>query len=164
MIFIIYNRSIGEKLFSILKKFKINITEEFINSFYSSRIKKRRILFSFLITFLVWLMDGFIFFIILKSLAGDFSLSFIHITSLWAISLLLGLITSLPGGIGGSDVVMIVSLSLLGIESGIAASGVLLARAVSLGYGLFAGYISFLYLSKKMDTKQLKILINSIVS
>lgn len=164
MVLVIYNKPLGRKLFSILRKFRLNVTEEFIDAFYSSKIEKRRILLSLAITFAVWLMDGALFFLVIKSVANDFNLSVMEVTSLWALSLLAGLITSLPGGMGGSDVVMILLLSFLGVEKGVAGSGVLLARAFSLGYGLLVGYLSFLYLIRKIDMKHLKTVIDDVIS
>ena len=156
---VIYNESFGRKVFSLVRKARVRISEDFIRSFYKSRPEPKLVFLSFLLTIIVWLLDGIVFSLALISLGDE--ANFLAITSLWALSLLLGLASSLPGGIASSDAAMIFLLTSLGTSVAKSAASVLIARAITLGYSLLVGIASFVYLSNKID-KELKRIVKEV--
>ena len=75
--------------------------------------------------------------------------------------MLLGLASSLPGGIASSDAAMIFLLTSLGTSVAKSAASVLIARAITLGYSLLVGIASFVYLSNKIG-KELKHIVKEV--
>lgn len=158
LLFALKNKKIGTYIFKFLKKFYIfkNVDDNFVKNFYSStKIKYFNIFLSFILTILVWLLDGAIFFLISSSLTQN-NLSVIDFSSILSISIIMSLLSFLPGGIGGTEAIMILLLIYLGFSKPIAASTVLIGRAMTLGYSFILGYISFIYLSKTMRINSLK--------
>ncbi|MFH8093089.1 MAG: lysylphosphatidylglycerol synthase transmembrane domain-containing protein [Candidatus Aenigmatarchaeota archaeon] len=164
MIFILINKSFGLRIFSFFKKVKFFsfLDDRFINNFYSStKIKKRKVITSSILTIFSWLLDGLIFYLIAisldKSLAIDLGLLFF--CSTLAISIIASLLTFLPGGIGGTEALMTYILISIGFERSTAGAIVLVGRFATLGYSMILGYLSFIYLSKvlKINTNTLKL-------
>ena len=109
-----------------------------------------------IITLLAWLLDGLTFYLVLLSFSVNLPVSAIFLMScVLSLSILIGLLSTLPGGIGGTEVVMVVLLMSMGVEQVIAVSTVILGRFITLGYSMILGYASFLYLSKKIDIKNI---------
>lgn len=152
---ILYNKKFGLRVFKILVKFPIlnRLTIKFLETFYKSKIKNSKLLFSFILSVLTWLLYGFVFYFSL--LALGINLSPLLLSGILALSIIIGVLSSLPGGIGSTDVVMVLLLSLVGVENIIAVSSVLIARFLSLWYGIFLGGLSFIYLGKKIKMKDI---------
>ncbi|MCD6093161.1 MAG: flippase-like domain-containing protein [Candidatus Aenigmarchaeota archaeon] len=158
MIFILYNKPFGFRVFNALKKLPVlnKINEQFLKTFYESRIPGRKLMLCLIITLLAWLLDGLTFYLVLLSFSVNLPVSAIFLMScVLSLSILIGLLSTLPGGIGGTEVVMVVLLMSMGVEQVIAVSTVILGRFITLGYSMILGYASFLYLSKKIDIKNI---------
>jgi glycosyltransferase 2 family protein len=152
---ILESKRIGMKIFSFFKKFPLlnKISEDFIETFYKSKVKKRKIALSIIFTAIPWLLEGFVFYC--AFMAFGISLSPLNLAWIVALSVLIGVASFLPGGIGSTDAAMIFLLGIMGIGSTIAVATVLLYRFISMWYGVFVGGLSFVYLSRKIDLKKI---------
>jgi len=152
---ILYKKSFGSKIFKIVRKFPIfkNLTTNFLETFYKNKISTYRILYSLTLSLTTWLLYGIV--VYFSFLALGISLSPLLLTGILTLSIIIGVASSLPGGIGSTDAVMILLLGLIGIENTIAVTGVLVSRFLSLWYSIFLGGLSFIYLSKDIDMKKL---------
>ena len=154
----LFNKAFGLKILNILKKIKYLKTLDvgFVENFYSAnKVEKRRVLLSLLITLLAWILDGLIFYFLASSLSSEITKNIgpIIFCSILSISILASLVTFLPGGIGGTEAIMTYLLISLGFEKSAAGTITLLGRFATLGYSMILGYLSFLYLSRRIDLK-----------
>lgn len=156
LLFVLTNKKFGYKLFGFLRKFPLikKVSQNFMKNFYKSKIKKRRLLMCLFFTFVSWFLDGIAFYLTL--LALNITINPIILSGIIALSVLIGIVSTLPGGLGSTETVMILLLSLVGVYSTIAIAGVMLLRLISFWYSMFVGGLSFIYLSKKIDFNQLK--------
>lgn len=113
----------------IIKKFsknlKITIKNFSIgfNLLKSSKLLARILLF----TFLIWILECLIFFFSAKAVGINLSLT---LFALPLISILLGSLTLVPGGLGSIETILILFLSFLGFSLPQAASAVLIYRSL----------------------------------
>ena len=145
---ILKNKNFGTKVFKFFKKipFFKNISENFIDTFYKSKIKNRKIIYSFFTTLSAWLFEGFVIYFAFLSLGVDKNPLFF--SSLVAISVLIAVASSLPGGLGSFEIVSVLILTNIGIENSLATAGIVLYRFLSFGLSSFIGFLSFIYLRK----------------
>lgn len=99
------------KLFSLHKtrKWKTRseeITEKFHNGMH---VQKRILLSAFLLSLIVWFLEGFAFYLVMISL--NIELPPIFIVAVFAFSVLMGTVSFLPGGIGSTEFVFVLILS-----------------------------------------------------
>lgn len=153
---IIISRRFGLSIFNFIKKLPIlkMISVDFINTFYKTKIKKTALISCLLLTTLAWIMDGFVFYFAFLSL--NINVSLLLVITMVALTCLISIASSLPGGLGSFEVVMILFLGLLGIEASIATAGVFLARLLTIWYSIFLGGLSFTFLSRKINMKELR--------
>ncbi len=144
-------RSFGMRLFEIAKKFPVlrRISDEFINTFYETKFKKTKLGLSFLSTAAAWLMDAVVLYLVLYSLGIQPNL--LVIAGIISISAILGIASSLPGGLGSTEIVMTLLLGITGVPATIAVTSTLLMRFISFWYNALLGGISFVYLSRRID-------------
>lgn len=113
--------------FPLIKRFekKIeNIARNFSIGFF--QLKKSKFLFQILsLTFLIWIVEGTIF--LLSARAVGINLEF-YFFALPLISILLGVLTFIPGGLGSIEAIMVLLLSFLGFPLPQATSAVLIYR------------------------------------
>ncbi len=150
LILVARSEKIGRK-FSKIKWIRKYINEEFVDAFYNSKIKKEKIIISFILTVITWFLDGLVYFVLFSSLSPVGAEYVIIFPALLSISIVIGISSMLPGGLGGTEASFIIIFSLIGTAKTIAAAIVFVGRALTLGYGMILGYISFLYLNKKLD-------------
>lgn len=158
MILFILKKSFGVKLFKIFNRIKIFsfFSDKFIKTFYSStKIKRRKIIISSVLTFFAWLIDGFIFYLIALSLDSRLTINFTPLLfcSIVSISILASLLTFLPGGIGSTEAILTYLLISIGFSKSSAGTITLIGRFATLGYSMILGYVSFVYLSKMMKIR-----------
>jgi uncharacterized protein (TIRG00374 family) len=151
---------IGRKAFGILRRLPGlgRINDQFLSNFYSgSRISVSRFALCFVFTFFAWLFDGICFYLVFMAISpAGLGFEFpVIITCLLSLSILVGLLSSLPGGAGGTEAVMILLLGALGFQAAVAGSVVLVGRFLTFGYSIIAGYFAFLYLGRRMDVRAL---------
>jgi uncharacterized protein (TIRG00374 family) len=100
--------------------------EEITGRFHSGfRIKKSILSFVFVLSLLIWVSEGVIFYLAFLSIGV--SLPLFLITSIFAFSILMGVITFLPGGIGSTEFVFALVLSSY-IPLSQATAGIMLGR------------------------------------
>jgi uncharacterized protein (TIRG00374 family) len=160
LLMVMYNEKFGRKFFSFFRKFPVmdKISDQFVSNFYSGTgISRKGFLLCFFWTFLAWLFDGLVFYAVFLSLEPSgigITMPFI-LTCILSLSILVGLLSSLPGGAGGTEAVMIILLGAIGISGAVGGATVLVGRALTFGYSIVLGYFSFLYLGKKINLKEL---------
>jgi len=144
-------RRVGMWLLKIVKRVPVvkeHVDEEFMESFYGTeKFSKGVFASSTVLSGLTWLADSFAIVIIFYLLGISFPVSYI-IGGMF-LSVLIGLVSFLPGGIGSSEFSYIVILMLLGLEKEAAAAGVLVGRAFTLGVTIVWGMIALQYLMWK---------------
>jgi len=104
------------------KRRREEITERFHSGF---RIKKSILSVVFILSLLIWVSEGIIFYLAFLSIGVELSLFLI--TSIFAFSILMGVITFLPGGIGSTEFVFALILSSY-IPLSQATAGIILGR------------------------------------
>ncbi len=146
---VLYIKRFGRLCTKILKRFSFtrSISTEFLETFYNSRIPNQKILKSLGITSVAWLLEGFVIYYSFLALGIVVADPFILATIL-AFSTIVGVASTLPGGIGTTDVVMTLTITSFGVMPHIAVAGVLLARLLSIWYLNFLGGLSLIYFIK----------------
>lgn len=89
---------------------------------------------------IAWAAEGVAFYFILKLLGLDISI--LSAVSIFALSLLIGAITFLPGGLGGVEVSLIQFLMLWGATSADATAATILIRVATLWFSIFLGLLA----------------------
>lgn len=154
LLLILYNKSFGTRVFFLLRKFPIlnkRIDKRFLITFYRHKISKHKRLSSFFFTLATWCLEGLVLYFILLSLG--IRVSPLAPIGIFAVSTLIGIASGLPGGLGSTEGIMALFLGGMAIQTTTAVAAALLSRAFTFGYVLALGYISFLYLSKKVNLK-----------
>ncbi|AEF97219.1 UPF0104 family protein [Methanotorris igneus] len=120
---------------------KINKSiEEFQNSLLFFKGRKKELIVCGILSLLWWILDIFRVYIIFVSIS--YFAPFFVIAATYLISLLVGILPTLPGGLGTSDTVMIATYSVLNVPSSIAAVGTLLDRFISYWLATLMGAIA----------------------
>jgi uncharacterized protein (TIRG00374 family) len=89
---------------------------------------------------IAWAAEGVAFYFILQLLHVDISLY--SAIAIYAISLLVGALTFLPGGLGGTEVTMIQLLMLAGASPAPAATATIMIRLATLWFSVFLGLLA----------------------
>lgn len=157
LLVVLYSKRVGMAVFSLLRKlpFLKGISSSFMDTFYKERVKKRRLILCFFITLIPWVLDGVVLYFAM--LALGFELPLLAAIGISALFVLIGIASSLPGGIGSAETVGILLLGIVGVGPALATAGVFLARFLSFWFSILAGGLSFVYLSRKIDLKGLKV-------
>ncbi|VAW92223.1 hypothetical protein MNBD_GAMMA23-262 [hydrothermal vent metagenome] len=101
---------------------------------------------------IAWLIQGLAFYFILTTLNIDITLQ--QSIGIYAISLLAGAVSFIPGGIGTTEAVMTLLLTFLGADTATAIAAALISRLSTLWFAVGLGFGAALVLSFK---KQLKL-------
>ncbi len=136
-----------EYILNKIKFIKIKlISEDKIKMFKKTgRLKRKKLIYSFIYAILIAINDGTIFYIILKSLGVG--VSYFHVIPLFCASVIIGsLIVFLPAGVGSVDGVLIALFSFAPIKTIMTA--VLLFRIATLWFTGFLGIISYLFIKR----------------
>ncbi len=150
---VLFSKRCGIYLFKFLGKIpSLKITESFVDTFYSFRIKKSRIFLSFVFTLSAWILEGFMFYFILRAFYIE-TPPIVALLSVLSISLIISIASFLPGGIGSFEITLAVLMSLF--VAGNTAPAVLLYRFISFWFSVFIGGLCFVYLSRKIDVKNI---------
>ena len=95
---------------------------------------------------LAWFSEGVALWLILHGL--DSGLSLLRALSIYAAATLVGAITTLPGGLVGTEGSMVALLQQSGIARGAASAGTLLVRLVTLWFAVAVGLVALVCLNK----------------
>jgi glycosyltransferase 2 family protein len=150
---VLYSRKFGLQLFRLAKKFPVlkRLPDNFMDLFYEVRIKKHRIVGCFTLAMVTWLIEGIVLYLALG--AFGVYLSPLLLSGIIALSVMIGIASSLPGGLGTTEVVMAFLLGLNGVESGIAVAAVITFRFMTIWFVNLLGGMSFVYLSRKFNIR-----------
>jgi len=124
----------------------LNYVIEFIKTTRSLFCLKP-IYIGFLLSAMAWVIQGFAFYFILTTLNVDITLQ--QSIGIYAISLLAGAASFVPGGIGTTDAVLIILLTLLGSDTPTAIAAALISRLSTLWFAVFIGFTTATVLSFK---------------
>ncbi|HIP16215.1 MAG TPA: UPF0104 family protein [Methanothermococcus okinawensis] len=111
---------------------------------------RKRMILPFILTFLWWFLDIFKNYILFLSIG--YRVSPIALSSTYLVSLLVGILPTLPGSLGVSDAVSITLYSYFGIPHSISTAVTLLDRVVSYIIPTILGFVAY-YLIKRMTNK-----------
>lgn len=152
---VLYSERFGRKLFSFVKKLPLlrKLPNNFMDLFYKTKISRSRLAKSFIISFITWLILGVVLYFSL--LAFGVGVSPFILSGIVALSIVIGIASSLPGGLGTTEVVMIFLLGLVGVDQTIAAAAALTFRLMTIWFVNLLGGLSFVYLSRKFDIKNI---------
>ena len=152
---VLYSERFGRKIFAFARKLPVlrKLPANFMDLFYKTRISRMKLLKSFVISFVTWLILGFVLYFSL--LAFGVEVSPLMLSGIVALSVVIGIASSLPGGLGTTEVVMIFLLGIAGVNPTIAAAGALTFRLMTIWFVNVMGGVSFLYLSRKFDIKNI---------
>jgi uncharacterized protein (TIRG00374 family) len=151
------------KIVKIISKFSSKTInedkiKESINRFQDNikffKNNKRKIIMPFILSFGWWFLD--ILRIYILFLAIKCNISLVAVSSTYLVSLLIGILPTLPGSLGTSDAVMIAMYSLFNISYSKAAAGTILDRIISYGLATMMGALAFKIIKKKIKTKKYK--------
>lgn len=98
-----------------------------------------------LIGAIAWVVQGFAFYFILTTLNIDITLQ--QSIGIYAVSLLAGALSFIPGGLGTTEAVMTLLLSLLGADTATAIAAALVSRLSTLWFAVSLGFIAATVLS-----------------
>ncbi len=149
------NKGLGLRLFKFARKFPLlkKIPHSFVEAFYKTKIANRRLVLSLAITVVPWILEGFVLYYVL--LAIGINLNPFMLASLIALADLIAIASFLPGGIGTFEVVSVLFLGIFGVTPVLATAGIILYRFVSFWFGTLIGALSFIYLSRKIDVRNI---------
>lgn len=152
---ILKSKQASIKFFSFLRRMPVGnkIPNTFADAFYKSRIRKRKIFLGMAITLIAWTLEGLILYFSFISL-GIKPPDVVILAGMIALSALVGVMSTLPGGLGSFEAVMLLMIAPFGITGSTAVAGILLYRFLSFWYVALLGGLSFLYLGRKIDTKK----------
>ncbi len=156
LLVVLFIKRVGIFVFNTLRRLPLlsRVSEDFVHAFYEKKVRKRRLVICFPITVLPWILDGLVLYF--AGLAVGIEITPFVAIGVITLSVLIGIASSLPGGLGSAEAVSILLLGLVGISSAPAAAVVFLARFLSFWFSILIGGLSFIYLSKKIDMKALK--------
>jgi hypothetical protein len=141
------SKDIDEKnIESSIKLFQNNIR------FFKNNTEK--IVFPFVLSFGWWLLDIFRIYVLFQAIRCHISI--IAVSSTYLISLLIGILPTLPGSLGTSDAVMIGMYSLFNIPYSEAAAGTILDRTISYGLATIIGAIAYEIIKNNMKKMKIK--------
>jgi uncharacterized protein (TIRG00374 family) len=135
------------KQFSTYAAFEEYVLErftDFVTTFRDLLKEKRNVRDNLLLSFLIWSMVFVKTYLIFLSFGQNVNI--LMVTAVEAISILLGIISFLPGGVGATEVTMIALFSSAGISVEIATAVTIVSRGIFYAFSLGLGYLSFLYL------------------
>ncbi|MFH1447730.1 MAG: flippase-like domain-containing protein [Candidatus Micrarchaeota archaeon] len=100
---------------------------------------------------LIWTLDAATAVFVFMSLGAmpDVQAPYLAVSGLMCFSLLVGLLTMLPGGLGSMDISFAVLLQGLGVEGALSVSAVILYRLLTFWSGVFIGLASSVFITKK---------------
>jgi uncharacterized protein (TIRG00374 family) len=136
--------------FPLLSRWKQSIKTS--ESSFKRLARADALLVSLFLGVLAWLSEGIALYVILKGLGAEVKL-------LWAVpvyawSTIVGAVSTLPGGIVGTEASMVALLLQTGIGRTDAATAVLLVRLATLWFAVLIGFVALTIIMRSGDTPQ----------
>jgi uncharacterized protein (TIRG00374 family) len=117
-------RSIGEKLLGLLRT-------------SADLLRSGPLYAGLLLGLLAWVAEGVAFYVVLDRMGADTPL--ILAAGIYGVSILAGAVSFVPGGLGGTELVMGSLLVLTGVDAPVAASAVIVCRIATLWFAVALG-------------------------
>ena len=95
---------------------------------------------------LAWLSEGVALWLIMRGFGAEISL--VRALPIYAAATLVGAVSTLPGGLIGTEGTMVALLQQSGVARGVASAGTLLVRLVTLWFAVLVGLIALVCLNK----------------
>jgi uncharacterized protein (TIRG00374 family) len=130
--------------YALFEEYIMERISEFVITFRDLIKDRKNMRDNLLLSFLIWAMVFVKTYLIF--LAFGQSVSIFMVAAVEAISILLGIISFLPGGVGATEITMIALFSSAGIGVEIATAVTIVSRGIYYAFSLGLGYLSFLYL------------------
>lgn len=153
---LLFNSRINNKLISLLSKSKK--LEKYIDPI-NLTISNSKILLSpkpfalmFILSFIIWLVEAFGFYLILIQFSNDFSVLWAYFTYLF--SIFIGSVSMLPAGLGITDGSLTFLLIQNGFSKEIAVSTTLIIRIATLWFALIVGIFGMIGYNKIIDKQK----------
>ena len=108
---------------------------------------QRRVLLNLLLSFAMWSTSYLKTYLVF--LALGINAPFLLIMAVKTVSILVGMASFLPGGVGATEAMMVALFAGAGIEGSAALAGILLSRAIYYSFALALGYVCLLWLRLK---------------
>lgn len=114
----------------------------------SARLLTNRVLYPGLaVGVLAWVVEGIGFYVVLQAMAVDCSLPVA--IGIYAIAVLVGAISFLPGGLGGTEAVMGLLLISIGVDNATSVAATLVCRIATLWFAVMIGLLASLVLAMR---------------
>jgi glycosyltransferase 2 family protein len=152
---VLFFERFGDMIFSVVKRLPLfnRLPPNFMKLFYAQQISRKRLLTSFFVSLVAWIATGITLYVVL--LAFGVTVNPMIAVGIVALSIVVGIASSLPGGLGTTELVMIFLLGTAGVDASIAAAATLTFRLATIWFVDLLGGISFVYLSRKIELKNL---------
>jgi uncharacterized protein (TIRG00374 family) len=117
---------------------------EFLTTFKELLKEKKNVRNNLLLSYLIWFMVFLKTYLIFLAFGQEVSI--LLVVSVEAISILLGIMSLLPGGLGATEIIMIALFRSAGVGVELATAVTIVSRGIFYAFSLGLGYLSFLYL------------------
>ena len=117
---------------------------DFVTTFRELLRDRKNVRDNLVLSFLIWIMVFVQTYLVFLSFGQGVSIYLV--TAVEAISILLGLVSFMPGGVGASEVAMITLFRSAGISVEIATAVTIVSRGIYYAFSFGLGYMAFLYL------------------
>lgn len=102
-----------------------------------------------LISLLAWVVEFYCFYVIIDSLSENVDLVFT--TFVYSVSMIIGAVSMLPGGIGTTEASIVYQLVQSGITESSAITSTFVIRIVTLWFSVILGFLAYIIYFKKND-------------
>ena len=93
-----------------------------------------------------WFSEGLALWVILQGLDGPLAID--KVLPIYAAATLVGAVTPLPGGLGGTEGSMVALLQQTGLARDVASAGTLIVRVVTLFFAVVVGFAALLWVKR----------------
>jgi uncharacterized protein (TIRG00374 family) len=132
----------------LLSRWKQNIKTSETN--FKRLVRADALIVSLFLGVVAWLSEGIALYVILKGLGAEVKLSWSVPVYAW--STIVGAVSTLPGGLVGTEASMVALLLQTGIGRADAATAVLLVRLATLWFAVLIGFVALTIIMRNRDT------------
>jgi len=130
--------------YSAFEEYIMERVTEFLTTLRKLLSEKKNVRDNLLLSFFIWLLVFVKTWLIFQAFGENVSI--FMVIAVEAISILLGIISFLPGGVGATEITMIALFRSAGISTEVATAVTIVSRGLFYAFSLGLGYLSLLYL------------------
>ncbi len=134
-------------VFIILDTLKMGKHKKIFSTLLTEVKVSKAFIYPLAMSFAVWLIDGYMFYFALQAVGAE--VNFFAVLGFFTLSLIVGLVSFLPGGLGSFEAAMALLLSYTGTEYSLALAGVILARLFFVWLVVLGGVLSSLAIKQE---------------